>query len=69
LKAGIDLRNSCDTGARQRLNEVAFVRCLIGAGIVGSAVNSWWVFLIALAVGPSLAVGNGNIRPAVRRRW
>jgi hypothetical protein len=55
-------------GARQSLNGVSFAGCCAAAGLAGAAAESWWVFLIALAVAAGWAVFNGDIRPGRIRR-
>jgi hypothetical protein len=55
-------------GARQKLNGVAFGGCCLVAGLVGVAAQSWWAFLVALALAGGWAVYNGDIRPDRLRR-
>lgn len=50
-------------GARQKLNGLTFGACCVVAGLVGVAAQSWWAFLIALAVAAGWALSNGDIRP------
>ena len=55
-------------GARQKLNEAAFLGCAVVAGVVEAAAQSWAVFLVALAVAVGAALANRTIRPAPARR-
>ena len=50
-------------GARQKLNGAAVGGCVAVAGLIGVAAQSWWAFLIALAVAAGWALFNGDIRP------
>ena len=54
-------------GARKKLNSSYFLGSLMSAAAVGVLVNSWLVFLIALAVLVALNVQNGDIRFSNRR--
>jgi len=55
-------------GARQKLNGLTFGGCCLLAAVMGIAAQSWWAFLIALAVAAAWALFNGDIRPDRIRR-
>jgi hypothetical protein len=55
-------------GARRKLNSGYTASAVIGAGVAGPVFQSWWAFVIGLAVLVGLNVQAGNIRPTTRRR-
>jgi hypothetical protein len=54
--------------ARNKLNAGYMAWGVIGAGVAGLVFQSWWAFVIGLAVMIGLNVHAGNIRPSPRRR-
>jgi hypothetical protein len=54
-------------GARRKLNAGYTATAVIGAGVAGLVFQSWWAFVIGLAVLIGLNVHAGNIRPSPRR--
>jgi hypothetical protein len=55
-------------GARQKLNQLAFLGCAVVAAVVGAVAQSWWVFAAVLAVTAGAAVANRDIRLGLARR-
>jgi hypothetical protein len=54
--------------ARRKLNAGYTASAVAGAVVAGLVFQSWWAFLIGLAVLIGLNVQAGNIRPSTRRR-
>ena len=54
-------------GARRKLNAGYTTWAVIGAVVAGLVFQSWWAFVIGLAVLIGLNVHAGDIRPAPRR--
>lgn len=50
-------------GARQRLNSLYLVGVLIIAAIIGTAADSWLVFLLTAAILTGTLIHDGGIRP------
>jgi len=50
-------------GARQRLNSLYFLAVLIVAALIGSATQSWSLFLISATIMTVLMIYDGDIRP------
>jgi len=55
-------------GARQKLNSAYFVGSLLFAGLAGAATQSWFVFVLAVAVLVALNIYLGEIRPPKAKR-
>jgi hypothetical protein len=53
--------------ARHKLNAGYTAWAVIGAGVAGLVFQSWWAFLVGLAVLVGLHLQAGNIRPTTRR--
>lgn len=52
--------------ARQRLNSLYLTGVLVIAGFIGSAAESWAVFLVAAAVLTAILMHGGEIRASPR---
>ncbi|HVK08553.1 MAG TPA: hypothetical protein VM597_07220 [Gemmataceae bacterium] len=55
-------------GARQKLNQLAFLGCAVVAAVVGSIAQSWWIFGVVLVVTLAAALANSDIRLRLAHR-
>ena len=55
-------------GARQKLNQLAFLGCAVLAAVVGATAQSWWVLGAVLVQTAGAAVANRDIRLGLTRR-